>query len=90
MNDKQREQTRERVKRYRNKQNSVTSDSVTDPSVTPYHPILDDLVDPIRRKKLEVISAALKHRNLQSKVFYGIGVNGLPMDIVGDLLDATG
>lgn len=56
-----------------------------------HHPILDDLVDPIRRKKLEVICDALNRRKgLDSKVFYGIGENGLPMDIVGDLLDATG
>ena len=57
--------------------------------ITQYHPILDDLVDPIRRKKLEAVCLALKRRNLQGKVFYGVGKNGLPMNVVGDLLDAT-
>ena len=91
MNDKQREQTRERVKRYREKHNSVTSDSVTDPSVTQYHPILEDLVDPVRRAKLQAICDALNRRkDLASKVFYGINENSLPMVVVGDLLDATG
>ena len=89
--EKQREAARERIRRYRDKQKGVTSEGVTNQGVTPYHPILDDLVDPVRRKKLEAICEALKRRkDLSGKVFYGIGENGLPMDVVGDLLDATG
>lgn len=60
-----------------------------DNTIGSHHPILDDLVDPTRRKKLEVICTALSKHNLQDKVFYGIGEYSLPVNIVGDLLDAT-
>lgn len=88
---KNKEKQREAVKRAVEKHRGITSEGITDPSVTPHHPILDDLVDPIRRAKLQAICDALNRRkDLASKVFYGISENGLPMDVVGDLLDATG
>ena len=89
MDDKLKEQTRERVKRYRERQKSVTLEGVTSQGLTQYHAILDDLINPVQRQKLEAVCLALKRRSLQSKVFYGIGKNGLPMDVVGELLDAT-
>ena len=67
----------------------LTKEGLTSQGLTQYHPILDDLIDPIRRKKLEAISSALKRRNLGNRVYYGFSKNGLPMDVVGDLLDAT-
>ena len=87
--EKQKEAAKERIRRYRERQKGVTLEGVTEQGVTQYHPILDDLVDPIRRKKLEAVCLALKRRNLQGKVYYGVGKNGLPMNVVGDLLDAT-
>ena len=65
----------------------LTTEGLTSQGLTQYHPILDDLIDPIQREKLEAVCLALKRRNL--RLFYGIGKNGLPMDIVGELLDAT-
>ena len=74
---------REYMRKYRQGSQDVTIGS--------HHPILDDLVDLVRRKKLQAICDALERRKgLSSKVFYGINENSLPMDVVGDLLDATG
>jgi len=87
--EKQKEAVKKAVDKHRGITKGITLEGITDKGITQYHPILDDLIDPIRRKKLEAISSALKRRNLGSKVYYGLGPNGLPMDVVGDLLDAT-
>ncbi len=87
--EKQKEAVKRAVLKHRGITKGITSEGITEQGITPYHSILDDLIDPIRRKKLGAISLALKRRKgLDSKVFYGIG--GLSMDVVGDLLDATG
>lgn len=84
------EQTRERVKRYRERQKSVTLgvDSVT-LDVTQYPPIVYALADPIKRKKLQDICKALEHRNLQSRLYYGCGDFSISFDVIEDLLEAT-
>ena len=50
-------------------------------------PILDALVDPIKRDKLERICQSLKNFNQLSEVRYG--VQGPTFDIVSEMLDAT-
>lgn len=80
------EQTKLRVQRYRERQKSVTSDSVTGNSVT-YPAIIHALVNPDKRKKLEKIYHSLNEFKVADKVFYGI--SGIPFDVVGDLLEAT-
>ena len=90
------EQTRLRVERYRNKKKSVTSGSVTTPSVTlksitgeALHPIMEALIDPVKRKKLEAITQSLKAHHVSELVSYGCR-NPIPFDVVGELLEATG
>ncbi len=73
----QREQTRKRVERYRNKQKDVTQ----------YPAIVYALTDPEKRKKLEKIYHSLNEFKVADKVYYGI--SGIPFDVVGDLLEAT-
>ena len=75
----QREQTRKRVERYREKQKALQPNSVTDPKVL--H-LAEALIDPIKRAKLLMISNALnkvttglvgERVKLGVKVRYGIG-----------------
>ena len=88
--EKQREAVKNAVDKHRKGiTKGITEEGITSQGITYYHPILDDLVDPVRRKKLEDIHEALSRHKLQSRIFYGLGENGLPMDVVGDLLDAT-
>jgi len=89
MKDKalQREQTRERVRRYRNKQDSVTSNSVTLDSVTEYPAVIYALADPIKREKLRRICQSLKEHNALEDVYYGV-CNPVPMNVVADYLVA--
>ena len=79
----QREQTRKRVERYRNKEKALHSDSVTPQSLTERRicHLAEALVDPIKRSKLTLISRALgrtmtgldgKPLNLWTMVRYGI------------------
>lgn len=94
------EQAKERMKRYRQRNkagenvtqspDSVTEsvDSVTQ-DVTQYHPILEALINPIKRKGLKKICEALGHRNLQPRLYYGCGDYSISFDTVEDLLDAT-
>ncbi|KKM92431.1 hypothetical protein LCGC14_1218520 [marine sediment metagenome] len=92
------EQTRERVKRYRERQTalqdgSVTEDSVTEQGkdvtldVTQYPAILHALTDPDKRCKLEAIVQSLKNHHQVDNVFYGH--SGLSMSQVGEMLDCT-
>ena len=79
----QKEQTRKRVERYRNKQKALHSDSVTPQSVTDKRTehLAQSLIDPVKRAKLLLISRALdktmtgldgKPLNLGTLVRFGI------------------
>ena len=57
--------------------------------VTQYHPVLEAIIDPVKRKKLEAVCLALRRRNLGSKVYYGYGAYSVSFDMVEELLDAT-
>ncbi len=93
----QREKTRERVERYRQKKalqeveaKGVTLlKSVTEKDVTQYHPILDWLIIPERREKLGRIIQSLKNHNQLENVYLGCGRHCLPMDIVSGYYEAT-
>ena len=61
----QREKTRERVKRYRERLKSVTPESVTSQSVTEYPAVIEALVDPVKRAKLEKIYHSLASHNVE-------------------------
>ena len=89
MKDKalQREQTRKRVERYRNKQNSVTEDNNVTQDVTQYPAILKALVDPVKRRKLEKIYQSLRDFKQAENVYYGCGKDSVPFPVVGDLLE---
>ena len=90
-----REQTRLRVQRYRERQSVTqpTPESVTKAlkdvtqDVTQYPAILDALIDPVKRRKLEKIYQSLKALNVLSEIRYG--TRGPTFDVIGDLLDAT-
>ena len=81
----QREKTRLRVERYRSKEKALPKGSVTGEAL---HPILEALIDPVKRRKLEAISQELKARHVSEQVFYGC-VNPIPFDVVGELLEVT-
>ena len=112
----QKEQTRERVKRYRNKQKALQNtenlaidvtfctgnSEALQKNVTPHNvyqsimvgnrevtpAILDALVEPAKRQKLEKIYESLKSRGLANEVYYGI--SGIIFADIGELLEATG
>ncbi len=89
----QREKTKERVQRYRNRQKSVTKGSVTPESVTSgesvtYPAIVHALVDPVKREKLTRICQSLKDFNQLENVMYGI--SGMDMGEVAELIEVTG
>jgi len=56
--------------------------------VTQYHPILEYLVDPIKRDKLERICHSLRQHNQLGEVYFGCR-QPLSFDIVEGLLQAT-
>ena len=73
------------------KQNSrkgVTSEGVTGQGVTQYHSIIDVLIDPVKRDKLERIYQELKAHHVAELVSYGLR-KPIPFDVVGELLEAT-
>ena len=81
---------REAMKRKREgSQEEGSQGRVHTDNVTRYHPILEALVDPVKRKKLEAVCLALRRRNLGSKVYYGAGAYSVSFDMVEELLDAT-
>ena len=85
--EKAREATKERVRRYREKQKDVTPNRVM-PSggrVTPS--LLNYLIDPEKRRKLESICMALGRRDLGGEVRFG--PRGVTFKEVEELLDAT-
>jgi len=59
-------------------------------SADKYHPILDALVDTVKRKKLERVSEELKNHHVIEQVYYGCGANPIRMDVVSEMLDVTG
>ncbi|KKN33643.1 hypothetical protein LCGC14_0801820 [marine sediment metagenome] len=67
----------------------LTNGGSTTEGLTKYHPIMYAIVDLVKRKKLEAICMSLKNHNVLEKVYYGVGVHSLSMDVVGDLLEAT-
>ena len=56
--------------------------------ITEYHPILEYLVDPIKRDKLERICHSLRQHNVLQEVYFGCR-QPLSFDIVEGLLQAT-
>ena len=92
MEAKEREQVRQRVKRYRERQKA--GESVTNAvrnvtlDVTQYHPILEYLVDPVKRDKLERICHSLRQHNQLGEVYFGCR-QPLSFDVVEGLLQAT-
>ena len=56
--------------------------------LTQYHPILEYLVDPIKRDKLERICHSLRQHNQLGEVYFGCR-QPLSFDIVEGLLGAT-
>ena len=54
-----------------------------------YPVILEALVNPEKRKKLEKIHQSLKEFNQLENVYYGYPDRGIPFDMVGELLEAT-
>lgn len=83
------EQARIRKQRQRDKerQESVTFKERDRGSVTGHLAILDALVDPVKRSKLEKISRSLKDFNVSQEVRYG--VCGPTFNTVGELLEIT-
>jgi len=58
-----------------------------DPNVRPIPPIMDWLTDPVKRCKLELITASLKRHRVTDDVRFGC--YGPTFTMVGDLLDIT-
>jgi len=55
-----------------------------------YPAILYALTDPVQRQKLEKVCQSLKVHKQAENVYYGYpGLSGVPLDVVGDLLEAT-
>ena len=67
--------------------NTVTEKEV---GVTAYHPVMEWLIDPVKRGKLGKICEALGRCNLQDRVYLGCGRYSLSLDIAEYLLEATG
>ena len=69
---------------------SVTEgiNSVTD-NVTAYHPVLEYLVNPVKREKLGRIIQSLKNHNQLENVYLGCGKFCMPMDVVAGYYEAT-
>ena len=80
------------MKRYREKQKGITErDNIGRDNklgITQYHPILEYLVDPIKRDKLERICHSLRQHNQLGEVYFGCR-QPLSFDIVEGLLQAT-
>jgi len=84
----QREQTKDRVKRYRERRKSVTLEGVTSESVTTARPIIHALADPDKRLKLRKICQSLSDHKVLDEAYYGCGRDPVPMSEVSRLLTA--
>ena len=92
---------KERMKRYRQRNKGVTEKgedvtvSVTErvkdvtPDVTQEHPVMKYLIPGEKRGKMEKIVESLKNHKQLPNVRLGAGVHSIPLDVVGELLDAT-
>ena len=93
--EQKRAATRARVKRYRDKQKSVTqptecnAQTIKDvtPDVTPYNPLMTHLVDPIKRRKLQAICDAFDGSPYSKKITFGY--HGANLDEVSQMLNLT-
>ena len=87
----QREAVKKAVQKHRvlhtNKE-GITKQGVTLEGITEYHPILEYLVDPIKRDKLERICHSLRQHNQLGEVYFGCR-QPLSFDVVEGLLQAT-
>ena len=87
----QREAVKKAVQKHRvlhiNKE-GITKQGVTLEGITEYHPILEYLIDPIKRDKLERICHSLRQHNQLGEVYFGCR-QPLSFDIVEGLLQAT-
>ena len=87
----QREAVKKAVQKHRvlhtNKE-GITEQGVTLEGITEYHPILEYLIDPIKRDKLERICHSLRQHNQLGEVYFGCR-QPLSFDIVEGLLQAT-
>ena len=66
----------------------VNKEGLTEQGITQYHPILEYLVDPIKRDKLERICHSLRQHNQLGEVYFGCR-QPLSFDVVEGLLQAT-
>ena len=60
---------------------------VTEEGVTKYPAVIEALVDPVKRAKLEKIYHSLASHNVEMQVRYGLW--GPTFDIIGELLEVT-
>ena len=60
---------------------------VTETGVTEYPAVIEALVDPVKRAKLEKIYHSLASHNVETQVRYGLW--GPTFDIIGELLEVT-
>ena len=60
---------------------------VTEEGVTEYPAVIEALVDPVKRAKLEKIYHSLASHDVEAQVRYGLW--GPTFDIIGELLEVT-
>lgn len=89
---KQKESNKLANQRYRKKvlpRPKVSRKGITDiEGITPLHPILEALIDPVKRAKLEAIYQSLKAHHVTEQISYGIP-RAVRFDVVGELLECT-
>ena len=72
----------------RKRREGVTKEGVTGSTgVTEYPAVIEALVDPVKRAKLEKIYHSLASHNVEAQVRYGLW--GPTFDIIGELLEVT-
>ena len=82
--DKERQKEANKLANQRYRKKGITV------GITKYHPIMDILIDPVKRKKLERVCDELKNHKVIEQVYYGCGANPIRMDVVSEMLDVTG
>ena len=65
----------------------LTEMGVTKEGVTEYPAVIEALVDPVKRAKLEKIYHSLASHDVEAQVRYGLW--GPTFDIIGELLEVT-
>ena len=71
----------------RKRREGVTKAGVTIEGVTEYPAVIEALVDPVKRAKLEKIYHSLASHDVEAQVRYGLW--GPTFDIIGELLEVT-